>query len=128
MTRVTVVLFLLPALMIAAQADEPEEVSAIDLCRDLSLVAKYVMTARQDKEPMSEVLPAASKQIQNWAATYGLEMDSQKAEEMSAPLVITAYDVRAYPDGSQWNPERRDVIRDFENEIFEQCYEEFTSE
>ena len=128
MTRVTVALFLLLALMITAQADEPEEVSTIDLCRDISLIAKDIMTARQEKQPMSEVLPAAIKKLQKWAAKYGREMGSQEAEEMSAPLFMAAYDVPAYPDGSAWNSERRDAIRDFENEAFEGCYEKWTSE
>ena len=125
MTRVTVTLILFAALMINAQAEEP---SVIDLCRDLSLVAKEVMTAKQEMEPMSEVLPATMKQLQKWAAKYGLEMNSQDAEELSAPLVMAAYDVRDYPDGSAWNEERQDAIRNFENESFEECYEKWTSE
>ena len=54
-------------------------------------------------------------------------MDSEDAEEGAASLVIGAYDVAAYPSTSAWNPERKDAIRDFENEVFEECYEQWTS-
>jgi hypothetical protein len=128
MTRLSVALSLFAVLVLSAQADGPDEVSGIDVCRDLSLVAKNVMTARQEKRPMSEVLPDAIKQMEDWAKKYGIEMDSINLEEAAAALVIPAYDMGAYPSSSSWNPERKDAIRDFENEIFEDCYEEWMSE
>ncbi len=128
MIRFVFALFLFSAMMTTAHADDPKEVSVIDLCRDMSLIAKDIMTARQNREPISEVLPATSKQMQKWAAKHLRKMDLQTAEELSAPMVMAAYDVNAYPDGSTWREKRRDAIRDFENEAFEQCYEEWTSE
>jgi hypothetical protein len=128
MTRLGLALLFFAALMLAANADEPDDFSAIEVCRDFSLIARDVMTARQNKEPMSEILPATIKRFQKWAEEYGREMSSQEAEEMSAPLVMAAYDATAYPDGSPWNGKRQDAIRDFENDMFEQCYEEWTSE
>ena len=126
--RYAALILILLAGIVSAQADEPDEISAIEICRDISLIAKDVMTARQNKEPMSEILPATIKQLQKWAEKYGQEMSSQAAEDIAAPLVIGAYDVGAYPDGSAWNPERREAIHDFENDFFEECYEGWTSE
>ncbi len=128
MTRLTVALSCFALLTLTAQADGPDEISGIDFCRDFSLIAKEVMTARMDKRAMSEVLPYAIKQVEEWARKYGLEMDSKDAEEGGAKLVMAAYEIGAYPSTSNWNPERKDAIRDFENEIFEECYETRTSD
>ena len=86
------------------------------------------MTARQKKRPMSETLPNAIKQIADWAEKYGFEMNSEEVEEAAAMLVIPAYDRTAYPSNSNWNPERQDAIRDFENHHFEECYKGLTSD
>ena len=128
MSRPVVVLFFLASLWLAAPADAADEVSAIDICRDFSLIAKNVMTARQKKQPMSETLPNTIKQIEDWAKKYGTEMDSKDVEEGAVLMVMPAYDRRAYRSDSNWNPERQDAIRDFENEHFEECYKGLTSD
>ena len=128
MNRLTVVLLLAASQWLAALADAADEVSEIDVCRDFSLIANKVMTARQKKKPMSETLPNAIKQVEEWAKKYGIEMDSDDVEEGAALLVIPAYDKRTYPRDSAWNQERQDAIRDFENEHFEECYRALKSD
>ena len=128
MSRSVVVLFFLASLWLAAPADAADEVSGIDLCRDFSLIDKNVMTARQKKQPMSETLPNTIKRIEDWAKKYGIEMDSKDVEEGAALMVMPAYDRAAYPSDSNWNPERQDAIRDFENAVFEGCYEGLPSD
>ena len=122
MSRLVVVIFFLASLWPAAPADAADEISGIDICRDFSLIAKNVMTARQKKQPMSETLPDTIKQIEDWAKKYGIEMDAKDVEEGAALMVMPAYDMAAYPSDSNWNPERQDAIRDFENASFEGCY------
>ncbi len=124
MIRHVIVLFFLACLWLAAPADAADEVSGIDLCRDFSLIAKDVMTARQKKRPMSETLPNAIKLIEDWAKKYGVEMSWKDAEEGAALLVIPADGRAAYPIDSA----RQDAIRDFENDHFEECYKGLTSD
>ncbi len=128
MARPVVVLSLLASLLLAAPADAVDGVSEIDVCRDFSLIAKEVMTARQKKRPMSETLPKTVKQIESWAEKYGLTMDSEKVEEAAAMLVIPAYDRFAWPSGSGYNENRQNAISDFENHHFEECYTALTSD
>jgi len=122
MSRPVFVLFFLASLWLALPADAADEVSEIDFCRDLSLIARDVMTARQKKMPMSETLPNAIKLIEDWAEKYGIEMNSEEIEETAAMLVVPAYDGTAWPRGSLYNEERQDAISDFENQAFEGCY------
>jgi hypothetical protein len=123
-----IVVFFLASLWLASPADAADDVSDIDICRDFSLIAKNVMTARQKKQPMSETLPNTIKQMKDWVKKYGLEMDSKDVEEGAALMVMPAYDIAAYPSDSNWNPERQDAIRDFENMFFEGCYEGLQSD
>jgi len=128
MTRPVIALFFLASLWLTGPASAVDEVWEIDVCRDFSLIAIDVMTARQKKKPMSETLPNAIRQITAWAEKYRLELNSEKVEEVAAMLVMPAYDRAAYPSGSAWNPERKDAIRDFENLHFEECYKGLTSD
>ena len=128
MSRPLVVLFFLASLWLPAPADAADEISEIDICLDMSLIAKNVMTARQKKQPMSETLLNTIKLMEDWVKKYGMEMDSKDVEEGAALIVMPAYDRAAYPSNSSWNPERQDAIRDFENEYFEECYKGLTSD
>ena len=47
---------------------------------------------------------------------------------MAAKLTIHAYDTFALPVGSSFDDNRQDAISDFEDEYFESCYTELTSE
>ena len=125
MTRSIVVLFLLLSLMLALPAYAVDEVSEIDVCRDFSMIAKDIMTARQKKRPMSETLPIAVDRIEDWVEEYGFEIDS---EEMAATLVIAAHENRVFPNSSIYEEERREEISEFENYYFEECYKGLTSD
>jgi len=128
MTRPVVVLSFLASLLLATPAYAVDEVSEIDVCRDFSLIAKDVMTARQKKRPMSETLPNAIKRIEDWAEKYGFEIESEEVEEMAGTLVIPAYDSRVYPSSSTFDESRQEDISEFENFHFEECYTGLTSD
>lgn len=110
------------SLFLATTAYADDEVSKIDVCRDFSIIAKEIMTARQKKRPMSESLPIAIDRIEDWAEEY--EFDAEKAEEMAAALVMAAYKSTSY-DVEEL---RRDEIGEFENLHFEECYKGLTSD
>ena len=124
MIRHVVALSFLASLFLALPVIAADEVSEIDICRDFSLVAKDVMTARQKKRPMSATLPIARARIKAWADKYGREVDMEEAEDWAADIVIRAYRGSAYDI-----PElQRDRIADFENSYFEECYTQLTSD
>ena len=112
---------------IEATVESPEaavdEVSEIDFCKDFSVIAKEIMTARQKGKPMSETLPIAIARFIDWADKYGIEMDREEAEEASAGLVMAAY------ERPSWESEvlQREEISEFENAVFKECYEGLTS-
>ena len=128
MTRLINVLSLLALLMLAAQSHATDDASQIDVCRDYSLIAKRVMTARQKRQPMSETLPYTMKLIEEWAKKYAMEMDSNMIEEGATLLVIPAYETDIFPNDSLWNEDRQDTINEFENRAFEHCYESMTTD
>ena len=113
-------LLLIPLLALVASADD--EISVIDFCRDYSLVAKKVMYERQQKKPMSDTLLQTIRLIEDWAKKYGVEMDSEKAEEGAATMVLEAYKAPTFPLDSVWREKRQDEIDSFENGVFEECY------
>ena len=128
MTRSIVVLLLLLSLMLATTAHASDEVSGIDVCRDFSIIAKDIMTARHKNKPMSEALPIAIDRIKDWMDKYGFEVFSEEAEEWAEALVIDAYDGPVFPSSSTFNESRREEISEFENGHFEECYKGLTSD
>jgi hypothetical protein len=124
MIRLVVVLFFLASLWLVAPADAADEISEIDVCRDFSLIAKDIMTARQKDRPMSETLPTARDRIKDWADNVGFDMDTKKAEGIAADLVMAAYDIPVYPIDRLAQVE----ISQFENQHFEECYTGLTSD
>ncbi len=124
MTRPVLLLSFLVSLLLAAPAYADDEVSEIDVCRDYSIIAKDIMTARQKNRPMSETLPFARDRIKDWADKIGLEMDLEEAEKNAAILVMDAYDRPVY----QVDTLAQGAISDFENVYFEECYTGLTSD
>ena len=116
---------LLAAPMLAIADDEPaiKEPSALDICRDLSHIAREVMQYRQKDRPMSEALVRATGRLKEWGKSFGKEMTTQEAEEMAAPFVMAAYEVRISTP-----PFQPEAITAFENEVFQECYVEWTSD
>ena len=122
MTRSIVVLLYL-LLLLAVPANAVDEVSDIDLCRDISIIANEIMTARQMDKPMSETLPAAVDRFRDMVVGYKGEVDLEDTEEMTkaiAPLVMAAYDIPLWPIESM----QRNAISTFENTVFGGCYKE----
>ena len=112
------------SLLLATTAYAVDEFSSIDFCKDLSIIAKEIMTARQQNRPMSETLPRGTDRVKEWGDRYGLEMDMEEAEEAAAGMVMAAYEVMI-----STNEEfRQDRVTDFENGIFKECYKELTSD
>ena len=128
MSRPLVVLSILASLWLAAPAGADDEVSAVEVCREYSFIARDVMTKRQNKAPMSATLPFAIAQIEKWVEKYGFEMNSEKVEEGAAILVLPAYEFREYPNDRIYDEDRQRVISDFENRHFGTCYESMTSD
>ena len=108
-------------LVTTAHADD--DISAIDICTDFSLVAKMVMTARQQDRPMSETLPLAKNEIKSWSDKYGLEMGMDEVEVIAAETVMAAYKVvistRSF---------KKVATTEFENNFFKVCYEKTTKD
>ena len=113
----------LMSILLATTAHADDDFSAVDICTDLSLVAKMVMTARQQDRPMSETLPLAQNEIKSWGDKYGLEIGMDKAEESAAEMVMIAYKVTISTDSF-----KKQTTTEFENNVFEECYEEWTSD
>lgn len=109
------VFLILALLTCGIQAYADDEISKIDVCREFSLIAKDVMAARQKSRPMSETLPQAIERVKAWAEKYVLELDSKKAEEMAAALVLPAYLNEEYPSSSTFDESRQRQISEFEN-------------
>ncbi len=72
---------------------------------------------------MSETLPLAQNEIKSWSDKYGLEIGMDKAEEMAAEMVMVAYKVMISTDSY-----KKQTTTEFENNVFEGCYEEWTSD
>ena len=112
------------SLLLATTAHADDEVQPIDFCRDLSLIANQIMTARQQDRPMSEALPEATDRIKNWGDRYGFEMDMNEAEKAAADMVMAAYEETISPVERY----KRIEITEFENAVFKECYEAWTSD
>ncbi len=69
------------SLLLATTGHADDDVQPIDFCREISLIANQIMTARQQNRPMSETLPEATDRIKDWSDRYGIETDIEEAEE-----------------------------------------------
>jgi len=112
----------------------------IEYCRWLSMVAKDIMTARQEDEPMSETLPFALDRVSDFSADLLPQieelaggMDEQFRSELFAQLeetetnlrpivkslVAGVYEIPVYAaEGNQ-----RRAISEFGNTVFSSCFE-----
>jgi len=118
--------FLLVSLLLATVAYADDEASPMGVCKDLSIIAREIMTARQEDKPMSETLPAALKLFRDMADSYEVEWveEAKEAEEGIVELVMAAYDLPSYPVEVLQTRE----ISEFENEVFAECYKGATSD
>lgn len=114
----------LMSILLATTVHADDAFGPVDFCRDLSLIANQVMSARQKNKPMSEVIPVVADRLLSWGDKYGIEMDMDKAERTAAEMVITAYQEMIIPVERL----QRIEITEFENAIFQECYEEWTSD
>ena len=94
----------------------------IEFCKEVSLIAKDVMTARQKERPMSETLPATIEQFLNLGDKFEKKTDPDTAEKTAASLVMMAYRRTSYPVEYA----KREAVDDFENDTFESCYKDVT--
>ena len=114
----------LMSLLLATTAHADDEFGPIDFCRDISLIANQVMTARQQNRPMSETIPKATNRIKDWSDKYGFDMDMHENEEAAADMVMAAYRKMISPVEDY----KRLNITDFENVVFQECYEAAASD
>ena len=112
------------SLLLVTTTHAGDELQPIEICTDMSLIARQVMIARQQDRPMSSTLPEATNQIKKWGDKYGLEMDLDEAEEMAADMVMAAYE-EMISSGDKFKRQR---TTEFENAFFKECYEELTSD
>ena len=73
---------------------------------------------------MSEMLPKATKRIKDWSDRSGFEMDMDEAEKAAADMVMAAYEETISPVERY----KRIEITEFENGVFKECYEAWTSD
>ncbi len=114
---------LILSLLLATTAHADDEVEPFDFCRDISLIAKEVMKARQQDRPMSETLLIAINRFKNLAEENGREMDEEVAEKFGSELVMLAYKENI----SATDTYKQQKTTEFENAIFKDCYKETTS-
>ena len=111
------------SLLLVTTAYAVDEVAPIDFCKDMSIIAKEIMTARQKNKPMSETLPIALDRYQDLVDRYGIELDTEvEMNEAVAELVMDAY---ARPSFGMKENQRHEIST-FENYIFEACYKAAT--
>ena len=124
---------LLLSLLVATPAYADDEPSAMDWCRDISLIARDVMYARQSNVPMSSTLPNTLDELRNMFTELGVDindMDEEQQEafgqieELITRLVMDAYEVPAWDLESLQN----DAVNSFENSAFSYCYQGFLEE
>jgi hypothetical protein len=102
----------------ARTAHADDEITMMDVCTDLSLIAEQVMISRQRDRPMSEVLPETTFAYKNLSDKYRLEMPVDTAEEEAVEMVRLAYKVTIGPADSR----KAIAITRFERELFNECY------
>ena len=116
MTRPVVIFSLLVLPMLVTPVDAAEQTAEIDICREFSLIANEVMTARQMDRPMSETLPAAQKRYRDLLEDHEVEVD-EEADERISELVIGAYEMTSFDMVELQNS----MISEFENDAFAEC-------
>ena len=114
------------SLLLTSTVFAVDDVPPIDFCKDLSMIAKEVMTARQKDKPLSETLPAAQKRFRELVDNYGADTDNESdaLDALIAEMVMGAYEMPSY--GVTAN--QKSMIANFENEIFAGCYKEAISD
>lgn len=105
------------SILLVSQTYADDEVSPIEFCKELSIIAKEVMTARQMDQPMSETLPFAQTLFRSLAIKLGREVD-EEIDEAIVGLVMGAYEKPSYDMPALQQSE----INDFENLVFAECY------
>jgi hypothetical protein len=108
----------------ARTAHADDEITMMDVCTGLSLIAEQVMISRQQDRPMSEALPETTDLLKDLGDKYGREEDMLKLEKMAAILVMSAYEETISPVEKY----RRMKITAFENANFKACYESWASD
>ena len=103
--------------MLVSQTDADDEVSPIEFCKELAIIAKEVMTARHIDQPMSETLPVAQTRFRSLAIKLGSEV-GEETDEAIVGLVMEAYEKPSYDLATLQQSE----INDFENLVFAECY------
>lgn len=108
-----------------------EALSPVTYCRDLSLIGRQVMEARQENRPISEVLPETIARMSDFLNKYERYFDDQTANEFEAKLEESApsFVMGAYETSlAHGDYHRKIAVVDFENLIFKTCYEEAMSD
>ncbi len=146
MKRYATVAVLLALLFATTTYGQDEDASlGIEYCRWLSILAKEIMTARQQDKPMSETLPFALDRLRDFPKDIGVDieelsedLEEEEQAEMHAEmlavienyfqemkpiitqLVMGAYEAPVFTDEKT----QRRWISDLENAVFASCYEE----
>jgi len=121
----------------------------IEYCKWVSILAKDVMTARQQDKPMSETLPYALDRLNDFpkdmieliAPESSEDLDDlddveqaevealfdpvfQELKPFITQMVMAAYEVPTFSTGGN----QRDLISEFENTFFAGCYTDYEEE
>ena len=125
----------------AAPAQEDDTEWNIEYCKWVSLLAKDIMTARQDDAPMSETLPFALDRVDNFFYDMGVDFDELDEEEAELALqeaddfakemkpLITKM-VMGFYEAPVWTVEmlQTQAISEAENATFASCFGGMESE
>ena len=113
---------ILSTLLLTTTAYAVDEVTPMGVCKDISIIAKEIMIARQAGKPLSETLPNALAQFGEMQKRYEIE-PFEEGNEAITVLVMAAYDIPTYStEGNQ-----RREISEFENQVFAECYKGMAS-
>ncbi len=141
MTRCATALLLSLLFATTTYGQDDDASFGIEYCRWVSILAKEIMTARQEDKPMSETLPFALDRLKEFLDDMGVDVEELGEEERAEVLaelevyfqtmrpIITQMVMGAYKAPTfTYEEHQRDAISEFENGAFASCYESYEEE
>ena len=127
-SRILPVFMLLSSLSFSAIVAGQESEEAVATCTAISVVARDIMTARQDDVPMATTLPAALQGLRRFYEEYVGDWEQaveekpatiRELQELMSMIVREAYGIPL----ATTEADRMALIREFEDELFGGCVE-----
>lgn len=127
MSRILLIFILLSSLSSPIVAGQESE-DAVATCTAISVVARDIMTARQDNVPMATTLPAALQGLKRFYEEYvgdweqAVEEKPATIRELQQLMSMIVREAYGFPLATT-EADRMALIREFEDELFGGCVE-----